>query len=102
MQDVMWLDTAADKIRQVRFPAYFVPRDNAPAVDATNFFAILLITEEFRQKFDAAWRHLTKSDSFKIQLFDDADDAQPAEKWFVTSFAYNVFVSNPDLALTIL
>ncbi len=93
-QDVMWLDTAAEEIRQIRFPAYFVAQDPNVA-DPSEFFVITASTEMFRERFGGAWRRLTKCDTLKIHLFQDASDKDDTvAKWYVVLLTFLLFFSD--------
>lgn len=78
-QDIVWLDVAADEIRELNFPGYFVPtiKDEAPSA-AKRYFAVVSLTPEFRASFDAAWRRLTKSETLTLNISDGPDD-EPAQ-----------------------
>lgn len=39
--------------------------------------------EGFREEHDAAWRRLTKTESFLLHLYDDPDSTEPDAKWYV-------------------
>ena len=75
----MWLDNAAKEIRQIKFPANFVPTETGPTAEVTRFYVVMPLPQEFRERYDAAWRRLTKVDSFRLNLHKSPEDEQPAE-----------------------
>lgn len=84
VQDVMWLDKAAAEIRSTKFSAYFVQQ----ARNSNSYYVILPITEEFRERHDAAWRRLTSSDYFRVSLFNDAGKDDPDADWDAKFISY--------------
>jgi len=77
VQDVMWLDDAAIKIRKTRVPAYFVPIPDK----MQHRFLIMKTNAAYREKFAAAWRRLTKDESFQVELFASPAKQTRSEKW---------------------
>ncbi|KAK1753560.1 hypothetical protein QBC47DRAFT_462368 [Echria macrotheca] len=78
VQDVMWLDDAAIEIRKTRVPAYFVPASDNSNSDC---FLIMETNSVYREKFAAAWRHLTKEESCEVDLFDGPENSAASDKW---------------------
>jgi hypothetical protein len=83
VQDVFWLHQAAEEIRETRFSAYFVPLDPVPHNEARRLYAIMPLTREFRERYDAAWRRLTKNGLFRLDLFSSVEDGNPSASWYV-------------------
>ncbi|KAK3327407.1 putative DNA helicase [Cercophora scortea] len=77
VQDVFWLEQARGMIHLEKFPVYFVPHQTT---ESPMFYAIMPLTNEFREKHDAAWRRLTKCESFNLEVRRRLEDEQ-SEKW---------------------
>lgn len=80
VQDVIWLDDAANEIRDLEFPTYFVKHAASASGKTEKLYAIMPLTAEFRERYESAWRRLTKAESFKL-LLKDADEKPGV--WFV-------------------
>lgn len=79
VQDVMWLDTAVEEIAKIPFLGYFVP----VGTDKRAYYAIIPLNKEFRQRFDAAWRRLSKSNTLELIIVNSTDaeiDVEKADK----------------------
>jgi hypothetical protein len=85
----MWLEEAITSIRDMRFPAYFVCPDTVSPAEAKHLFAVVRLDDKFRERFDAAWRRLTKDDTFRLHLYAVWDDKDPQGDWYVV----NLFLS---------
>jgi len=72
----MWLDDAAIEIRKSRVPAYFVPTSG----NSRHRFLIMKTNAVYRDKFAAAWRRLTKDESFEVDIFE-GQEKTASEKW---------------------
>lgn len=83
VQDVVWLADAAWEIVKIGFPAYFVNSGQLADEDTTRFYVVIPLTAEFRERFDSAWRRLTKVESFELHLFQDASDDKAEGYWYV-------------------
>lgn len=81
VQDVVWLDDAAEEILKVRFYAYFVNTGDLPDADTSHFYVVLPLTAKFRERYDSAWRRLTKVESFQLALFGNEADEKPEGDW---------------------
>ncbi|KAL6861020.1 hypothetical protein J3F83DRAFT_767824 [Trichoderma novae-zelandiae] len=82
VQDVMWLDDAAIEIAATKFPAYFVrPESRAPTADTDRFHVVVAMRDGFRKVYKAAWRRLSKTESFLLHLYDDPEGTEPDAKW---------------------
>ncbi|POS72432.1 2-dehydropantoate 2-reductase [Diaporthe helianthi] len=81
VQDVVWLDDAASEIASIKFPAYFVNSGQLADADTMRFHVVIPLTAEFRERFDSAWRRLTKVESFELLLFDDEGDDTAKGHW---------------------
>ena len=84
IQDVLWLADAADEIRDIRFQSYFIPIGGEDLENCRQFHTVVLTTQEFRDRFEAAWRRLTKDEWLKVHLYkshDKLEDTEPAAKW---------------------
>ncbi|RNJ60102.1 hypothetical protein D7B24_000299 [Verticillium nonalfalfae] len=79
VQDVIWLDQAAEEISRTPGPVYFVPFDSSinPAYEK-KFYIIVPLTQEFRDAYASAWRRLAKNLTLKVVLFRHTDDKDPA------------------------
>ncbi|KAF7547026.1 hypothetical protein G7Z17_g7999 [Cylindrodendrum hubeiense] len=76
VQEVMWLHKAAEEIGEITFRAYFV----ATSSEATDYYAILPLTQLFRDQFDAAWRRFTRDYSFRLDIWDDTIEGKQYEE----------------------
>lgn len=81
VQDVVWLDDEALAILKSGFSAYFVNSGQLADADTTRFYVVMPLTTEFRGRFEAAWRRLTKVESFKLRLSQLDDKAEGL--WYV-------------------
>ncbi|KAG8167592.1 hypothetical protein KVR01_003281 [Diaporthe batatas] len=81
VQDVVWLDDAANEIADIKFPAYFVNSGPLADEDTQSFYVVMPLTAEFRERFDSAWRRLTKVESFQLTLFSDESDDKAKAHW---------------------
>lgn len=72
VQDIYWLCKASENIRETEVPAYFVRKydDDAPGSDPnfTVYFAIVRLTETFREQHKSQWGRLTKDGLVRILL----------------------------------
>ncbi|KAM0524166.1 hypothetical protein ACHAPE_001427 [Trichoderma viride] len=80
VQDVMWLHKASQEIAETKFRAYFINPQNCPPAEASLFYAIVPLHNEFLAAYEDAWRALTKSGFLTLRLHDDKIDKEPA-KW---------------------
>lgn len=76
-QDIVWVANAADKIRGTIFRAYFVVIGSAAPADATRFYVVLPAGREFLEENETAWRRLSNSEVFKVDLYDEGEDDGP-------------------------
>jgi len=79
VQDVMWLDSAAENIASTRIPAYFVCEGTVDPDRCNEFYVVVKTTEEFLAMYKAAWRRLTKDDRLRILLFRSKDEERDIE-----------------------
>lgn len=75
VQDVAWLDWAADDIAELQFPAYFI----AIPERKREFYVVIRLKNDFTSTFDAAWRRFRKEDLFKLLLHRTPNDPVPCE-----------------------
>lgn len=80
----MWIEQAAREIRSIKFSAYFIPLDPVAPADAKRFYVVVPITQAFRDRFNSAWRRLTKNPTFHVLLFGHADDESDEATWYVS------------------
>ncbi|RSL44165.1 hypothetical protein CEP54_014797 [Fusarium duplospermum] len=95
VQDIAWIHDAAEEIKAVRFPAYFVPPASGNAADATSFTVIISVTKKFREQFDGPLRRLTKSEFLNLDLFNSFEDAEVYESWKGKILAYPNLPDHP-------
>ncbi|KAK7419825.1 hypothetical protein QQZ08_010658 [Neonectria magnoliae] len=82
VRDIMWIEQAADEIRREDFAVYFVPIDPVDPAEAMRFYLIVPPTQEFRDRFEDAWRRLTKSDVLHVILPDvNLDPDVETSRW---------------------
>ena len=102
VQDTMWIADAASAIFATKFPAYFVPTDQDQAVPS-RYFAMVSLTQAFRDRYEKEWRRLTNCDSFQLAFHGDMSemkppslgDEQPWSKLAVTAWDCKI-VDYPD------
>ncbi|KHN99768.1 uncharacterized protein MAM_02621 [Metarhizium album ARSEF 1941] len=70
VQDIMWVEWAAEKIRATGLSAYFIPATNGMAEEEEVYFAIVAAPQEFRNTFKSAWHRLARDGRLKILLHD--------------------------------
>lgn len=99
VQDIMWLDDAAAEIRQVKFLAYFVSLESVAPADAKQFYVVMPLSSEFRERYNAAWRRLTKVESFRLHLFHVASDELPGGDWYVKTTTHSTYTHRPMLTV---
>ena len=75
IQDIFWIHQAAREIKKVRSPAYMVPRGN----DNSRYYVVIALSKAFLDRFDAAWRRLTKDGQVKISFHDEHEGGEPAD-----------------------
>ncbi len=96
VQDIFWLYQAVEAIKNLWFPTYFVAR----ADDKPRCFIIMQLTKEFRERFDAAWRRLTRDGQVVLLLCPgEIEDELPVE-WFVfpnLTSNFNILTLQQDL-----
>lgn len=81
VQDIIWIYKAAQEISKVPFSAYFIPIDPIAAADTKKFYVIMPLTQKFIDRYQSAWRRLTKSDDFDLILYDrNNEDKGPGTK----------------------
>lgn len=83
VQGVVWLADASLEIAQVKWSAYFVNTGDLDDADTKRFYVVMPLTAEFRERYDGAWRRLTKAESFRLALFDETDET-PEGEWYVS------------------
>ncbi|KAM5349632.1 hypothetical protein ACJ41O_006137 [Fusarium nematophilum] len=88
VQDVMWLDDAAEEIAKTTFPAYFINPSSEDDTETKFFFVVVPLTKQFREEYEAAWRRLTKTEFFYLSLFDSHSDSKPTGSWECKIQAY--------------
>ncbi len=76
-QDVLWLHDAALDIVATVIRAYFVQIGSR--TDA--FYVITKTDEAFRKKHDAAWRRLTRDESFRVRFFPSMGAKEHVAEW---------------------
>ena len=79
VQDVLWLDDAVNGILARRMPVYFVPQSSSDK----SFYVIVKGAAQVREDYLAAWRRLTKDESFNIHLFYSEDEEKLSGDWYV-------------------
>ncbi|KAI1457787.1 P-loop containing nucleoside triphosphate hydrolase protein [Annulohypoxylon moriforme] len=79
VQDVFWLEMAADRIAEIRQPAYFVPASGQVGSSQTRY--LIVLHEDIVKEFEAAWCRLTKKAKFIVQIYDCYKDKIPTAKW---------------------
>ncbi|KAF7554912.1 hypothetical protein G7Z17_g2536 [Cylindrodendrum hubeiense] len=88
IQDIMWVDQAAREIRSIKYSAYFIPLDPVAPADAKRFYMVIPLTKEFRDRFDGAWRRLTKTPTLHVLLFNHPEDKEAEAKWKCSIVGY--------------
>ncbi|KAH6854724.1 hypothetical protein B0I37DRAFT_441680 [Chaetomium sp. MPI-CAGE-AT-0009] len=78
VQDVVWLQQAVVAMSQLSFPVYFVNR----GADDRRYYAVIPLTTEFRDRFEAAWSKLAKDD--EVSLLLEAGEGKKPVKWDCT------------------
>ncbi|KAH8902443.1 hypothetical protein BR93DRAFT_887046, partial [Coniochaeta sp. PMI_546] len=98
VQDIMWLEEAIKTIRQIKVPVYFVCADGASPAEVKFAFAVVKLPAKFRERFDAAWRRLTKEETFRLHLYGAWDDESPEGDWYVISLFVTSYciMAHPD------
>lgn len=79
VQDAIRLYEASQKILDHKFWACFVPMSDLPLVQVTKFYAIVPLTQQFREEYDAPWRYLTRDDVLCLNVYN-GNDEEP-EEW---------------------
>ncbi|KAH7010237.1 hypothetical protein EDB80DRAFT_868757 [Ilyonectria destructans] len=72
-------DDDEHEIAKIPFLGYFVP----VGADKNAYYAIIPLNKEFRQRFDAAWRRLSKSNTLELVITNSTDaeiDVEKADK----------------------
>ncbi|KAJ4191927.1 hypothetical protein NW767_010835 [Fusarium falciforme] len=95
VQDIAWIHDAAEEIKAVRFPVYFVPPTSGDAAAATSFTVIVSVTKKFREQFEGPLRRLTKSEFLNLDLFNSFEDAEVYESWKGKILAYPNLQDHP-------
>ncbi|KAF4976629.1 hypothetical protein FDECE_18452, partial [Fusarium decemcellulare] len=78
VQDMMWLDTAAREIRELKFPTYSIESQHE---DTMRYFAIMSPPTTFKTQYESALQRLVKDDSFQLLFFNSPEDDKPSGKW---------------------
>ncbi|KAK3187475.1 hypothetical protein K4F52_003823 [Lecanicillium sp. MT-2017a] len=89
MQDVMWVDDAANEISKIKFMVYFALLDgeNAASIGHRNGSLIIIpLRKEFMDNYGAAWRRLVRGDFLEVDIFASTTEKDPITTWFVTFF----------------
>ncbi|KAI0901692.1 P-loop containing nucleoside triphosphate hydrolase protein [Annulohypoxylon nitens] len=83
VQDVFWLEMAADQIAQRRLVGYFVPLNGIPLSQSGSDTRYMIVKHDGIPSglYKAAWRRLTKDGSLKIVIYDSWEDEDPVAKW---------------------
>lgn len=68
------------EISRTLWYAYFVDAGVRNAT-APEYYAVLPLTQRFRDRYDAAWRQLVNADCFRIYLWKAENDEAPAGEW---------------------
>ncbi|KAF3070219.1 hypothetical protein CFAM422_006697 [Trichoderma lentiforme] len=74
VQDIIWVHKAALEIAEIPLQAYFVPARDSPVEECNFFYAIFPPGKVFLEKYEEAWRRLTKDQLLTLNLWDDEQD----------------------------
>ncbi|OPB40617.1 hypothetical protein A0O28_0006970 [Trichoderma guizhouense] len=74
VQDIMWVQKAAFEIAEIPLRAYFVPARDGPVDECKFFYAIVPLGKAFLEKYEEAWRRLTKDPLLTLNFWDDEQD----------------------------
>ncbi|KAL6825431.1 hypothetical protein J3E69DRAFT_366032 [Trichoderma sp. SZMC 28015] len=77
VQDIMWVHKAALEIADIPLRAYFVPARDGPVEECKLFYAIVPLGKAFLEKYEEAWRRLTKDLLLTLNLWDDEQEDVP-------------------------
>ncbi|RSM00399.1 hypothetical protein CEP52_009151 [Fusarium oligoseptatum] len=91
IQDVRWLCHAAEQIAEQRFLARFVTtkEDENTGGDELSSFAIISLTTEFLNQYDAPWRHLIRNEFLELLLYNKPEDEGHATRYDARIVAYS-------------
>lgn len=70
VEDIFWTNKASSEILEAEVPAYFVPGSDGPSTDPRRhiFYAVIRLTNVFREQFKSQWARLTKDEVVELQL----------------------------------
>ncbi|TFB02785.1 Regulator of nonsense transcripts 1 [Trichoderma ghanense] len=80
VQDIMWVHKAALEIAEIPLRGYFVPAKDGPIEECNFFYAIVPLDKAFLDKYEDAWRRLTKHPLLNLKVWEKEDD-QVAVEW---------------------
>ena len=75
------------KIEKKRFRVYFVRPASVAAAEAKQLYVVVPLTKAFREEHEAAWRRLTKAETFRLHLYDEMEDLDKKGDWYVALLA---------------
>ncbi|KAG8408014.1 hypothetical protein J3459_018280 [Metarhizium acridum] len=75
VQDVMWVEAEAQKMRNTKLSAYFTPTTGEKEEKTEVYYEILALPPEYRTTFESAWRRLAKEGTLKILLHSSCQDS---------------------------
>ncbi|OAQ61174.1 DNA helicase [Pochonia chlamydosporia 170] len=76
VQDVIWLDEEARKIRATKVPGYFIPVGNRSAEESGLYYVIVALPQDFRATFESAWRRLSRHCRIQVLLGSPAEGSK--------------------------